>query len=558
MSQHFLKLRANITLPGDVALAERDLKNRYERLYPLEDEHAFSAETGIDAARLASHSRPHAFAGFVGVGPKQSLLQLSRELSCIQEIWVPREEVALSSAPFWTEVDGTRTYACVLPFMAASELWGLSKSHSSSVPGLEQLAQEMALGCAPEKLPARVSSSPHLHGLHKYKARFFPRLARMLLQGANGPVLDPFVGSGTTLVEAALLGIPSMGVDIDPLSCRITEAKLELLQMDPARLEQGIQAMGEPRGGHYELPPWMARKFVRKGLESDQALYESTIAAWVSAMQRIEDPAVRKVVSVCLSDGISRKFNVRMMGTGVGRFALEVRKTSLDLLIRRSIEEALKQATRFQHLRNAYALHPASAEVVRGNAGSMPLPADSQGFILTSPPYLPAASGREAYLFSKSIALTALGLMNVEEIEQGRPSVMGSMQADAEVFHALPQGVTELVDWLANDELRSIKAQPTLAYYQDLQRSLIESYRVLRPGGIACWVIGKESVFYTFKTRKVLRRVPCDLLFMQIADYAGFEVVETLDIELQKRNLNARPRSKDPYFETAVLLKKRD
>jgi hypothetical protein len=147
--------------------------------------------------------------------------------------------------------------------------------------------------------------------------------------------------------------------------------------------------------------------------------------------------------------------------------------------------------------------------------------------------------------------------MTVEEIESGRQNVMGSMHADAERFHALPQGVTDLVDWLANDELRSIKAEPTLAYYQDLQRALIESCRVLQPGGLACWVIGKESVFYTFKTRKVLRRVPCDVLFTQIAEYAGFEVVETLDIELQKRNLNARPRSKDPYFETAVLLRKR-
>ena len=57
---------------------------------------------------------------------------------------------------------------------------------------------------------------------------------------------------------------------------------------------------------------------------------------------------------------------------------------------------------------------------------------ESQGFILTSPPYLPAASGREAYLFSKSIALTALGLMSVDEIESGRSKVMGSMKAPVE------------------------------------------------------------------------------------------------------------------------------
>ena len=111
MSQHFLKLRANITLPGDVALAERELRNRYERLYPLEDEQAFSAATGLDVARLSSHARPHAFAGFVGVGPKQSLRQLTRELSCIQEIWVPKTEVTLEDGPTWTLLQETPRFA---------------------------------------------------------------------------------------------------------------------------------------------------------------------------------------------------------------------------------------------------------------------------------------------------------------------------------------------------------------------------------------------------------------------------------------------------------------
>ena len=557
MSQHFLKLRANIALPGDVALAERELKSRYAEVRAVEDEESFSADWGLGLRHVNSNARPHAFPGFVGIGPKESLDKICRELACIQEIWLPVEDVSFAKAPFWSVVKGKRDFACVLPFMAAAELWGISKAHASDRLGLSQLSRDFSEGTAPERLASRVSSSPHLHGLHKYKARFFPRLARMLLHQAEGPILDPFVGSGTALVEASLLGKSSMGVDIDPLSCLISSAKLNLLSLEPARLAEGMAAMGKPEGGEYRLPPWMAIKFERKGLVAEQEAYEATIAGWVQALVRVEDPLVRRILSACISDGINRKFNVRMMGTGVGRFALEVRKSRLDGLIRRSMEQAHLQATRFQQLRGAYAIELADSKVVQGNAGALKLPDNSQGFVLTSPPYLPAASGREAYLFSKSIALTALGLMSVEEIQSGRQHVMGSMQADADVFHALPEGVTELVDWLANDSLRSIKAQPTLAYYQDLQRALVESYRVLKPGALACWVIGKESVFYTFKTREVLKRVPCDLLFKQIAEYAGFEVVETLDIELQKRNLNARPRSKDPYFESAIFLRKR-
>ena len=553
MSQHFLKLRANIALPGDVQLAERELSMRYERVVAVEDEAALAAEWGLSIDRILSHTRENAFAGFVGQGPKQPLHRICKELACVQEIWLPIAEVDRLPAEIWTEVDG---YACVLPWMAAGELWGVSKSHPPNASGLTQLVGDFARGRDQAGLQKKGTAAPHLHGLHRYKARFFPRLARMLHHQAEAPVLDPFVGSGTALIEASLLGQASKGVDIDPLSCLISQAKLDLLHLPPETLAKGIAQLGEPDGGAYRLPPWMARKFERKGELEAQAQHESAIAGWINALERVEDPLAKRVLSVCVSDGINRKFNVRMMGTGVGRFALEIRKTRLDVFVRKSIDASLRQARIFKALKNAYGLEPAPAEVIQGDAGALPFADESQGFILTSPPYLPAASGREAYLFSKSIALTALGLMDVEDIESGRAKVMGSMKAGAAQFHALPQGVTDLVDWLAQDELRAIKSQPTLAYYQDLQRALREAHRVLRPGAKSCWVVGKESVFYTFKTRAVLRRVPCDRLFMEIAEKEGLQVVECIDIELQKRNLNARPRSKDPYFETAIILQK--
>ena len=553
MSQHFLKLRANIALPGDVSLAERELSNLYEQVVPVENESALAQQWGIAEKHFVSHSRPNAFPGFVGTGPKKSVADICRTLACIQEIWLPRSELDWAPSAIWSEVDG---FACVLPWMAAGELCGLSKVHPPDATGLGQLSSALTQGGDLKGLQNRGTAAPHLHGLHRYKARFFPRLARILLQGAEGPILDPFVGSGTALIESSLLGKPSVGVDIDPLSCLISQAKLDLLHLSPKALEAGITQLGEPDGGSYSLPPWMARKFERKGELEAQAAHEESIAGWVNALERVQDPTVKRVLSVCVSDGINRKFNVRMMGTGVGRFALEMRKTHLDRFIRKSIDAAFRQVQVFGSLKNAYGLTPAPAKVLRGDAGSLPFEDNSQGYILTSPPYLPAASGREAYLFAKSIALTALGLMSVEEIESGRSKVIGSMRADASEFHQMPQGVLDLVDWLAHDELRSIKAQPTLAYYQDLQRALAESFRVLRPGAKGCWVVGKESVFYTFKTRAVLRRVPCDQLFLSLADQMGFSLFETIDVELQKRNLNARPRSKDPYFETAIVLQK--
>jgi len=67
------------------------------------------------------------------------------------------------------------------------------------------------------------------HGWHRYVGRFPSHLVRGLLNyfGASKSdiILDPFAGSGTTLVEARLLGIPSIGIEICPLSCLISRTK---------------------------------------------------------------------------------------------------------------------------------------------------------------------------------------------------------------------------------------------------------------------------------------------------------------------------------------------
>ena len=59
------------------------------------------------------------------------------------------------------------------------------------------------------------------HWFYPYKGKFHPQMARALLNimqlNPGNTVLDPFIGSGTTAVEAQLLGLRCIGVDISPL-----------------------------------------------------------------------------------------------------------------------------------------------------------------------------------------------------------------------------------------------------------------------------------------------------------------------------------------------------
>lgn len=73
------------------------------------------------------------------------------------------------------------------------------------------------------------SVTPLTHGFHKYPGKFIPQIPewaiKTYLNNTDQIVLDPFSGSGTSLVEATKLGYNSYGVDIDPLSCLISKVK---------------------------------------------------------------------------------------------------------------------------------------------------------------------------------------------------------------------------------------------------------------------------------------------------------------------------------------------
>ena len=66
------------------------------------------------------------------------------------------------------------------------------------------------------------------HSLHPYPAKFIPQIPRYLIRALSKPgdtVADIFCGSGTTLVEALLLGRNAVGVDASELACLISKVK---------------------------------------------------------------------------------------------------------------------------------------------------------------------------------------------------------------------------------------------------------------------------------------------------------------------------------------------
>jgi uncharacterized membrane protein len=69
----------------------------------------------------------------------------------------------------------------------------------------------------------------HVNRLHPYLGKFIPQLVEWFLQRyfkKGNWILDPFMGSGTTLVQANEMGMASIGVDVSEFNCHIAKVKL--------------------------------------------------------------------------------------------------------------------------------------------------------------------------------------------------------------------------------------------------------------------------------------------------------------------------------------------
>jgi hypothetical protein len=98
-------------------------------------------------------------------------------------------------------------------------------------------------------------TTKHVHRLHPYKGKFIPQLVEYFLDdhtdefkkekyfNKNDIVLDPFCGSGTTLIQASELGMHAIGIDISSFNSLIANCKID--KYDIALLQESISTITE-------------------------------------------------------------------------------------------------------------------------------------------------------------------------------------------------------------------------------------------------------------------------------------------------------------------------
>lgn len=108
-----------------------------------------------------------------------------------------------------------------------------------------------------------------LHGLHPYKGKFYPQLARSVMNSValakRSNVLDPFAGCGTTLLESELLGMSGFGLDTNPLAVLVGNTKLAALSAPADRLARSLESLSLSRSSqrlpaHDYLRAWFPQQ----------------------------------------------------------------------------------------------------------------------------------------------------------------------------------------------------------------------------------------------------------------------------------------------------------
>ena len=120
-------------------------------------------------------------------------------------------------------------------------------------------AIDLELSWSEAELP-QTERTKHVHGLHPYLGKYVPQLVEIFLARHFRPgqrVLDPFVGSGTTLVEANVFGADAVGCDISAFNCLLSRVKTMPYAL--GALELGLRDRPSRRPGRPARHRWPGR-----------------------------------------------------------------------------------------------------------------------------------------------------------------------------------------------------------------------------------------------------------------------------------------------------------
>lgn len=368
----------------------------------------------------------------------------------------------------------------------------------------------------------RTETSYLTHSYHRYPAKFIPQLAARLIKENSQVeelVCDPFMGSGTTLVESIVNDRRTYGTDINPVAVMITKAKTT--PIDPQYLEAQI----------YTLKGAIKRLLID---ENEHTLFlrndddfkavpsseNKRIDYWFSEKQRHDLDIILSKIMIISEDENVRNFLLCAFSDilkGCSRWMMKSVKPTIDK--NKTTNDAYRSF--FLHTermskknRQFWKIHKKNKKKVdcmvdNVDARKMRINDDSVALIITSPPYV------TSYEYADLHQLTAIWLRYTEKLSEFRTKFIGSLQkkelTDIRLYSHLGRTIVNALSSIDKREATGVER-----YFFDMQKCFEEMYRVLKFGGRIAIVIGDTDI------KKV--KIQNAEVFVQTLEKLGFKI----------------------------------
>jgi hypothetical protein len=287
------------------------------------------------------------------------------------------------------------------------------------------------------------------HGLFPYRGKFHPQMIKAIMNimglKLGETVLDPMAGCGTTSIEASIIGINSIAVELSPFACLMTRAKVNVLEIDCSNFPRLLQHADDI---YQRFVPYEKRLAVQRGLFQAE---EPTGSLDLATLFPKASEPMRELLLLCYLDAVG--YASRRTGKTPGDLFP-------DLLAR-----YLAAVQAFNATRQELDLSLGKAQVVNGDARRLELPDESVDGVLFSPPYSFAID----YVENDRPQLQFLGV-DVEQLKQDMVGLSGSGATREQVVESR----------VAN-------------YFRDMETIMAHCQRVLRPGRYCVIVIGSNT-----------------------------------------------------------------
>ncbi len=328
------------------------------------------------------------------------------------------------------------------------------------------------------------------HGLFPYRGKFHPQMVKALINimglKPGQTVLDPMMGSGTACVEASLMGINSIGIDISPFCEFMARTKLTALTMDLTRVHRARENVErvleyftrhiEPRPVGEKREPAPRNPITIQNLREDKALLPH-------AGGDRDTLDTQNLLLLAYLDSIG--------------YAERTRGKDPVKLFCGILDRYLFVCEKIQATLGSDCAWLGRATPLTGDARALPLAEGSVDGVLFSPPYSFAVD----YVANDSFHLQALGV-NVANLREMMVGLRGGPR------------LRDKYD----------------TYRQDMKRVLAECGRVLRSGGLCTIVIGTNRNQISKALHIAEGQVQgLDELVRQLAHESGLAFIQQID-----------------------------